>query len=286
VNHIRPHRNFRPRALTTVLEFCLLTTVIGVAPQSVRASVVAAPGYHVLPSRLAAVADPCGFQSRVWGHIQEAADLVATIQKKIDSDTGNANDADVTYYQTYFRDSIRDMAHDFGNPVGWKPLMQTEGAVAGRLRDALLDYEQNGPNGDIQVIHIIKYHKYVQEASDLQQQAWAQVKGMCAGGNGHTALGLINYYSSDDFNSSWFTAPARWVIVYHYDCTGLRDYSDGRGGSGHFLLTIRTAGNNLVATAANEQGRTAWGIQRLSRPGRFYLRIQSNCYWHISVRGG
>jgi len=232
----------------------------------------------------AASPDPCGFRSRVWPKIQYSASLIATVQNEIDGKGGNLNWSDMTYIQTYLRDMVRDMASDYGKPNGWLILDRELAAVAGQLRAALYDWESYNSSGPVNTVAVIHYPQDMTNANGLQSQSWATIKNICpGGGKSRTNVGLINYYSVESSTTEWFTAPAKWSIVYHYDCSGLRDYSDGNGGRGQFLLTVRTAGNNLVQTAANESGKTAWGQQHLSRPGRFYLKVDTACYWHLIV---
>jgi hypothetical protein len=76
--------------------------------------------------------------------------------------------------------------------------------------------------------------------------------------------------------SQWFRAPTEWRILWSYDCSAY-------GSRGNFILDVYAGPNNVVDTAANALGTRGNGTNYEHQGGRFYLKINSECAWHVKA---
>lgn len=241
-----------------------------------------------LSSHAFAPADPCGFRSFVWPQVQWTSRILTEVPKdSLGQDNQKLYSADMTFDGSYIRDFVRDVAGDYGRPTGWKPLVDQLSTIFANLHDALAKWEdfqaQTGGGGPVG----IRIYKPVSlsPASQAMQQAWTTIKSLCARGGKSAAASawVASHYASGNWTPPAFNVPSHWILIYHYDCTGLRDYSDGNNGSDPFSITLEDANHGFIATLVSTIGRTAWGSQRMSRAGRFTLKVTSDCYWHFRV---
>lgn len=76
-----------------------------------------------------------------------------------------------------------------------------------------------------------------------------------------------------------FQTPNEWQIVWNFDCTNF-------GQSGNFQIFVYDGGGRLVDLAANAlamRGQDTSYEHNLSGP--YYLQMNSECDWHVTVKG-
>jgi hypothetical protein len=199
---------------------------------------------------------------------------VGTLDKLGLDPSKDPTSADAAFYKQGLRDAILDMAADFGYPAGWQNLRYELGAAMQQLREGLQEWESTA--GSFQILS----GKYRVAAQAHQARAWARIASICPRkGPVLTKPILLRWYNWGDAQSGSIGVPQHWRVAYNFDCRGATDYSNFDGG--HFILTVRQGNNSLVSTAANEVGLTGSGAQPENQKGRFYLKVQSDCYWHV-----
>ncbi len=96
----------------------------------------------------------------------------------------------------------------------------------------------------------------------------------------HTLLVLDQ---SGDYMSGPFTAEGPWTIAWSYDCSKIT--------SGHDWLIVgiyRDAGGgtaNLFDTITPPPGDALKGSTPETQGGTFYLKVTSECAWHMTAMG-
>lgn len=76
-----------------------------------------------------------------------------------------------------------------------------------------------------------------------------------------------------------FTTPSEWEIDYYFDCTGF-------GQTGNFSITVYDGASQMKDLPANALGLKGSDVayeHNLSGP--YYLEVNSECDWHVTVKG-
>ncbi|HEU4966408.1 MAG TPA: G5 domain-containing protein [Candidatus Saccharimonadales bacterium] len=75
-----------------------------------------------------------------------------------------------------------------------------------------------------------------------------------------------------------FTTTGDWTLNYTYDCSSF-------GFKGNFQVYIYNGDGSIGDVAANELGMSGSNIQYEHGAGTYYLEINSECSWHVTVKG-
>jgi len=75
-----------------------------------------------------------------------------------------------------------------------------------------------------------------------------------------------------------FTTTGAWTINYTYDCSSF-------GFKGNFQVYIYNGDGSMGDIAANELGMSGSNTQYEHGAGTYYLEINSECSWHVTVKG-
>jgi hypothetical protein len=86
---------------------------------------------------------------------------------------------------------------------------------------------------------------------------------------------LLDLKGSGIHRSKKFTAGGEWTIAYTYDCTSF-------GQKGNFQIFVEGDASDV---AANELAAKGQGTQNEFTPGTFDLNMNSECDWHVTVKG-
>ena len=76
--------------------------------------------------------------------------------------------------------------------------------------------------------------------------------------------------------TQWFTVPSEWQLRWSFNCRAF-------GGSGNFIADINSRSGPTTMPGVNELTTSDWGLEYMHQGGRFYLSVNSECSWHISV---
>jgi hypothetical protein len=87
---------------------------------------------------------------------------------------------------------------------------------------------------------------------------------------------LLDLKGSGIHRSKKFTTAGDWTIAYSYDC------SKFFGGTGNFQIYVE---GDTTDVAANELGKGGSGTQNEYTPGTYDLNMNSECTWHVTVKG-
>jgi hypothetical protein len=90
-----------------------------------------------------------------------------------------------------------------------------------------------------------------------------------------SAVVLLDLKGSGIHRSKKFTAGGEWTIAYTYDCTSF-------GQKGNFQIFVEGDASDV---AANELAAKGQGTQNEFTPGTFDLSMNSECDWHVTVKG-
>lgn len=75
-----------------------------------------------------------------------------------------------------------------------------------------------------------------------------------------------------------FTVGNTWDMPWSYDCSGA-------GGRGNFIVTVMAAdGHGSRNAGTNQLGASGQDTEHFHVGGTFYLEINSECSWHVTVR--
>jgi hypothetical protein len=86
---------------------------------------------------------------------------------------------------------------------------------------------------------------------------------------------LLDLKGSGIHRSKKFTADGEWTIAYTYDCASF-------GQKGNFQIFVE---GDTSDVAANELAAQGQGSQNEFTPGTFDLNMNSECDWHVTVKG-
>jgi hypothetical protein len=86
---------------------------------------------------------------------------------------------------------------------------------------------------------------------------------------------LLDLKGSGIHRSKKFTAGGEWTIAYTYDCASF-------GQKGNFQIFVEGDASDV---AANELAAKGQGTQNEFTPGTFDLSMNSECDWHVTVKG-
>jgi hypothetical protein len=75
-----------------------------------------------------------------------------------------------------------------------------------------------------------------------------------------------------------FTAAGDWEIDWSYDCSNF-------GQNGNFAITVFNSDGSLADVAANQLGAKGSDVANEHQGGTFYLQMNSECDWHVIVKG-
>ena len=90
---------------------------------------------------------------------------------------------------------------------------------------------------------------------------------------------LLDKSGSGSNKTAIFTAPSEWSILYDYDCTNF-------GSQGNFQVYVydgQSELKDLPVNALSDKGTDTVFEHNLSGP--YYLEINSECKWHVVVKG-
>jgi hypothetical protein len=87
---------------------------------------------------------------------------------------------------------------------------------------------------------------------------------------------LLDVQGSGVHTTQWFHAPAEWKISWSYDCSAY-------GSRGNFIVDLWSGPTSLVDGVANTLGSRGNGMTYEHQGGRFYLKVNSECNWHIQA---
>jgi hypothetical protein len=85
---------------------------------------------------------------------------------------------------------------------------------------------------------------------------------------------LLDVQGTGIHTTQWFHAPSEWKIAWSYDCTAF-------GYRGNFSVDLWSGPTSLVDGVSNVLGMRGSGMTYEHQGGRFYLKINSECNWHI-----
>jgi hypothetical protein len=94
-------------------------------------------------------------------------------------------------------------------------------------------------------------------------------------GGGSARTELLDLKGSGIKRSKRFTAAGDWIIQWSYDCSDF-------GYKGNFIVTVE---GDTFDVAVNELGKKGKGTQNEYDTGRMFLEINSECDWHVVVKG-
>ena len=75
-----------------------------------------------------------------------------------------------------------------------------------------------------------------------------------------------------------FTAAGDWEIDWSYDCSNF-------GQSGNFQVIVYNSDGSLADVAVNELGAKGSDVTNEHQGGTYYLEMNSECNWHVIVKG-
>jgi hypothetical protein len=83
-----------------------------------------------------------------------------------------------------------------------------------------------------------------------------------------------------------FTTAGNWDVAWTYDCA--KFVGDTPGGHGNFIVITYDATTNQMATGINlinQLGVKDSGTDHFHAGGSYYLALQSECDWTVTVTG-
>jgi len=77
-----------------------------------------------------------------------------------------------------------------------------------------------------------------------------------------------------------FTASGDWDLQWSYDCSNF-------GSAGNFILFVMNGDGSasLENDGLNQLGMRRADVLHYHKAGTFYLKITSECNWHVTARG-
>jgi hypothetical protein len=89
---------------------------------------------------------------------------------------------------------------------------------------------------------------------------------------------LLDKSGSGINQTAKFTAGGDWEIDWSYDCTKF-------GSNGNFIITVYNGDGTPSGIAANQLGAKGADVSNQHQHGTFYLEMNSECDWHVIVKG-
>ena len=89
---------------------------------------------------------------------------------------------------------------------------------------------------------------------------------------------LLDKQGSGIDKTQQFTVAGDWEIDSSYDCSNF-------GRNGNFQIFVYNSDGSLADRGADELGATGSDTTYEHRGGTFYLQINSECNWHVIVKG-
>ena len=89
---------------------------------------------------------------------------------------------------------------------------------------------------------------------------------------------LLDKEGSGIDKTQQFTAPGDWEIDWTYDCSNF-------GQNGNFQIFVYNSDGSLADLGANQVGAKGSDTTYEHRGGTFYLQMNSECKWHVIVKG-
>ncbi len=89
---------------------------------------------------------------------------------------------------------------------------------------------------------------------------------------------LLDQTGSGTNTTARFTAGADWHIDWSYDCSSFAP-------KGTFAIYVFDNAGSAVDVAANQLGASGSATSNERRGGTFYLQVNSQCNWHVMVKG-
>jgi hypothetical protein len=89
---------------------------------------------------------------------------------------------------------------------------------------------------------------------------------------------LLDKTGSGINTTTKFSAAGDWQIVWSYNCASF-------GSSGNFIVTVYDADGSLSDVAVNELGAKGADTTNEHQGGTYYLQMNSECKWHVIVKG-
>lgn len=91
---------------------------------------------------------------------------------------------------------------------------------------------------------------------------------------------LLDISGQGNKQTQKFTTSGDWTLTYNYDCSQA-------GGTGNFMVDIYNDDGtpDTSDTSVNELGASGTDIEYYYDAGTFYLSINSECSWHVTVKG-
>jgi len=93
-----------------------------------------------------------------------------------------------------------------------------------------------------------------------------------------TPVVLLDKRGSGINKTQEFTAAGDWQIDWSYDCANF-------GHNGNFQIFVYNSDGSLADLAANELGAKGSDTSYEHQGGTFYLQMNSECNWHVIVKG-
>ncbi|MFN2464022.1 MAG: hypothetical protein ABR573_09000 [Candidatus Dormibacteria bacterium] len=107
---------------------------------------------------------------------------------------------------------------------------------------------------------------------------------LVAGCGQRTSTTLLELDSQNDAQSPPFTAQHAWQLAYSWNCA--QDISEGRTQANRFAYTVYYAEDHSTATEnyqLNKTGKSGKGTVRYNRNGIYFIKVQSDCHWKVTV---
>lgn len=91
---------------------------------------------------------------------------------------------------------------------------------------------------------------------------------------------LLDITGSGTKTTQKFTAAGDWDMAWSYDCSSF-------GYQGNFIVTPTGEDNNpsLANQSVNQLGKSGHDVEHYHHGGTYYLSINSECSWHVTVAG-
>lgn len=90
---------------------------------------------------------------------------------------------------------------------------------------------------------------------------------------------LLSQSGNGSSQTKSFTADSNWTVAYTYNCSGV-------GGTGNFQFDVGNPdGSYNTDIGANELGASGGNTDYYYDAGTHYLEINSECSWHVTVKG-
>lgn len=91
---------------------------------------------------------------------------------------------------------------------------------------------------------------------------------------------LLDISGNGTKQTQQFTAAGNWDLTWSYDCSSF-------GAQGNFIVAVFNSdgSENFDNSAVNQLGAKGSDVQHYYQGGKFYLNINSECSWHLSVKG-